>query len=36
MGYIKASEWLPKGLLDILQNYVEGEYVYIPRKECNS
>jgi Mor family transcriptional regulator len=26
---------LPKELLDLIQNYVEGEYVYILRKECN-
>jgi len=35
MSYKKASDILPKELLNIIQNYVDGEYIYIPRKECN-
>jgi len=35
MSYIKATEVLPEELLDLIQKYVEGEYIYIPKKECN-
>lgn len=28
-------EVFPQELLDLIQNYVDGEYIYIPRKECN-
>jgi Mor family transcriptional regulator len=35
MCYIKAKEILPKEVIDLIQKYVEGEYIYIPRKECN-
>jgi Mor family transcriptional regulator len=35
MGYKKASDILPQELLNIIQDYVDGEYLYIPRKECN-
>jgi Mor family transcriptional regulator len=35
MSYIKATDILPKEILDLIQNYVDGEYIYIPRKECN-
>lgn len=35
MSYIKAIEVLPEELLDLIQKYVEGEYIYIPKKECN-
>jgi DNA-binding NarL/FixJ family response regulator len=35
MSYIKATDVLPKELLDLIQKYVEGEYIYIPKKECN-
>ena len=35
MGYIKAKDILPEDLLDAVQAYVDGEYLYIPRKECN-
>ncbi len=35
MGYIKANEILPKDLLSELQEYIDGAYVYIPRKEGN-
>lgn len=33
MGYRKAIDVLPNELLVILQQYVEGEYLYIPKKE---
>ena len=33
MGYIKALDVLPKELLDVIQNYIDGEYIYIPRLE---
>ncbi|TCT16203.1 Mor transcription activator family protein [Natranaerovirga pectinivora] len=35
MSYKKASDILPKELIDIIQKYVDGEYIYIPRKEDN-
>lgn len=35
MSYKKASDILPENLLSIIQDYVDGEYIYIPRKECN-
>lgn len=35
MGYIKATAILPEELLEIIQDYVDGEYIYIPRKEEN-
>lgn len=35
MSYIKANDILPQELLEIIQSYIDGEYIYIPRKECN-
>ena len=35
MSYIKATDVLPEEILDLIQKYVEGEYLYIPKKECN-
>lgn len=35
MSYKRASDILPKELIDVIQDYVDGEYIYIPRKECN-
>ncbi|RIW38348.1 hypothetical protein D3H55_02055 [Bacillus salacetis] len=35
MGYKKASEILPIELVALIQNYVDGDYVYIPRKKGN-
>ncbi len=35
MSYIKATEVLPKEVLDLIQEYVEGKYIYIPKKECS-
>lgn len=35
MRYQKAHEILPEELVELIQNYVDGEYVYIPRKQEN-
>ena len=35
MGYKKATKVLPQHLLRAVQEYVDGEYLYIPRKEEN-
>ena len=35
MSYIKATNVLPEELLNLIQKYVEGEYIYIPKKGCN-
>lgn len=35
MSYKKAHEVLPRHLLAAVQRYVDGEYIYIPRKEEN-
>ena len=35
MSYIKAADILPQEIIDIIQQYVDGEYLYIPRKESN-
>lgn len=32
MKYKKAQEILPKHIIEILQEYVDGEYLYIPIK----
>lgn len=32
MSYQKAANVLPQDLIDQIQNYVDGEYIYIPRK----
>lgn len=33
MSYTKAADVLPQELIDMIQSYVDGEYLYIPRKE---
>lgn len=33
MSYIKAKNILPKSLIKEIQKYIDGEYIYIPRKE---
>lgn len=33
MGYLRAEEVLPKEILDLIQQYVDGQMIYIPRKE---
>ena len=35
MGYKKATKVLSQHLLRAIQEYVDGEYLYIPRKEEN-
>lgn len=35
MRYQKANEILPEDLVELIQSYIDGEYVYIPRKEEN-
>jgi len=33
MGYKKAELVLPIEIIELIQNYVDGEYIYIPRKD---
>ena len=33
MGYIRAEEILPLEVIRLIQQYVDGENVYIPRKD---
>ena len=33
MGYRKAEKILPPEVVALIQQYVDGEYIYIPRKE---
>ena len=33
MSYIRADKILPKELLEAIQQYVDGQIIYIPRKE---
>lgn len=35
MGYKKATTVLPQPLLRAVQDYIDGEYLYIPRKQEN-
>lgn len=35
MSYVKAVDVLPNEILELIQKYVDGEYIYIPRKEDN-
>ncbi|MCF0147457.1 MAG: hypothetical protein HUJ77_03565 [Clostridium sp.] len=35
MCYIKAKEILPKEIIELVQQYIEGEYIYIPIREGN-
>ena len=35
MSYVKATDVLPEEVLSLIQKYVQGEYIYIPKKECN-
>lgn len=35
MGYKRADDILPENILEILQSYVSGEAIYVPKKkEC--
>lgn len=35
MKYIKAKDVLPAEIVKIIQEYIDGEYLYIPRKKEN-
>lgn len=35
MGYRKAEEILPLEVIELIQQYVDGENIYIPRKSEN-
>ncbi|SHJ05706.1 Mor transcription activator family protein [Clostridium cavendishii DSM 21758] len=35
MKYVKAHDVLPEEMVKILQEYVDGKYLYIPRKDEN-
>ena len=36
MGYIRAEDILPKEVLELIQQYVDGQAIYIPRRtECH-
>lgn len=35
MSYKKANDVLPHGLLSAVQQYIDGAYIYIPRREDN-
>lgn len=32
MGYLKADEILPGEIIEIIQTYVDGQSIYIPKK----
>lgn len=35
MGYVRAEEILPIEVIELIQQYVEGESIYIPRKAAH-
>ena len=35
MGYMKAEEILPIEIIELIQQYVDGENIYIPRKPAH-
>ena len=35
MSYVKATKLLPLDLVELIQEYIDGDYIYIPRKEEN-
>ncbi len=35
MGYKRAEEILPRDIIELIQQYVDGENIYIPRKSEN-
>jgi Mor family transcriptional regulator len=35
MGYIKAEEILPLEIIELIQQYVDGKSIYIPRKSSH-
>ncbi|MCS6131876.1 hypothetical protein DWV13_09570 [Clostridium botulinum] len=35
MKYAKAQDMLPEEIIKIIQEYVDGKYLYVPRKNKN-
>ncbi|MCC5438041.1 CD3324 family protein [Clostridium botulinum] len=35
MKYEKAQNILPDGIIEMIQNYIDGRYIYIPKKNEN-
>lgn len=35
MSYIKADEVLPREIIKLIQQYIDGENIYIPKKDNN-
>ncbi len=35
MGYLKAEEILPAAVIEMIQEYVDGANIYIPRRQDN-
>lgn len=35
MGYVRAEEILPVEIIELIQQYVDGENIYIPRKAAH-
>ncbi len=35
MSYINATNLLPVDVIELIQDYIEGEYIYIPKKESS-
>ena len=35
MKYVKSNKVLPQEIIELLQEYVDGEYLYVPRKSEN-
>lgn len=36
MGYMRAEDILPKDVLELVQQYADGQMIYIPRKsDCH-
>jgi len=35
MGYKKAEDILPNEIIELIQQYIDGESIYIPRKKDN-
>lgn len=35
MSYISAQSVLPEEIIKLIQEYVDGEYLYVPRKNGN-
>lgn len=35
MSYINAKQLLPEDVIERIQDYIEGEYIYIPKKTAN-